>query len=101
MSLNKIIFYKRISFQSRYFNVEGRKITKLEMALFSKRSTHSIDALPKSLHIGVLSSFGGKAPLVLANASSTGNYDCRFASHAYKGCMPRASCSVFDRIIEI
>lgn len=72
MSLNKIIFYKRISFQSRYFNVEGRKITKLEMALFSKRGTHSIDALPKSLHIGVLSSFGGK---VLANTSSTGNYD--------------------------
>ena len=78
MSLNKIIFYKRISFQSRYFNVEGKKITKLEMALFSKRSTHSIDALPKSLRIGVLSSFGGKAPLVLANTSSTGNYDCRF-----------------------
>ena len=75
MSLNKIIFYKRISFQSRYFNVEGRKITKLEMALFSKRGTHSIDALPKSLHIGVLSSFEGKAPLVLANTSSTGNYD--------------------------
>ena len=97
MSLNKIIFYKRISFQSRYFNVEGRKITKLEMALFSKRSTHSIDALPKSLHIGVLSSFGSKAPLVLANTSSTGNS----AAHAYKGCMPRASCSVFDRIIEI
>lgn len=48
------------------------------MALFSKRSTHSIDALPKSLRIGVLSSFGGKAPLVLANTSSTGNYDCRF-----------------------
>ena len=99
MSLNKIIFYKRISFQSRYFNVEGRKITKLEMALFSKRSTHSIDALPKSLNIGVLSSFEGKAPLVLANTSSTGNYESY--SHAYKGCMPRASCSVFDRIIEI
>ena len=64
-------------------------------------SRRTIDALPKSLHIGVLSSFGGKAPLVLANTSSTGNYDCRFASHAYKGCMPRASCSVFDRIIEI
>ena len=82
MSLNKIIFYKRISFQSRYFNVEGRKITKLEMALFSKRSTHSIDALPKSLHIGVLSSFGGK---VLANTSSTGNYDCRFCFTCVQG----------------
>ena len=85
MSLNKIIFYKRISFQSRYFNVEGRKITKLEMALFSKRSTHSIDALPKSLHIGVLSSFGGKAPLVLANTSSTGNYDRRFCFACVQG----------------
>ena len=85
MSLNKIIFYKRISFQSRYFNVEGRKITKLEMALFLKRSTHSIDTLPKSLHIGVLSSFGGKASLVLANTSSTGNYDCRICFACVQG----------------
>ena len=60
-------------------------MTKLEMALFSKRSTHSIDALPKSLHIGVLSSFGGKAPLVLANTSSTGNYDCRFCFACVQG----------------
>lgn len=55
------------------------------MALFLKRSTHSIDTLPKSLHIGVLSSFGGKAPLVLANTSSTGNYDCRICFACVQG----------------
>lgn len=37
MSPKKIIFYIRISFQGCYFNVEGRKITKLEKALFSKQ----------------------------------------------------------------
>lgn len=34
---NKITFSMRINFQDRYFNVEGRKITELEIAPFSKR----------------------------------------------------------------
>lgn len=36
---NKITFSMRINFQDRYFNVEGRKITELEIAPFSKRRT--------------------------------------------------------------
>lgn len=34
---NKITFSMRINFQDRYFNVEGRKMTELEIAPFSKR----------------------------------------------------------------
>lgn len=34
-------------FQSRYFNVEGRKTTELEIALFSKQRTHNVDTFQK------------------------------------------------------